>query len=163
MHRVHAEGIQSETVFVVGPVCRPVGLPATPGVPSPLTVRALVAGILIGSLLCSSNMYFGLQTGWVTMGSLQVCSTLFFASDTRPYLLSLMSPNSNHNPSLPTCPSRRAAAWILIHAQTTRARNTMLQAANWLTVGILTTSPSTAKMALNEEKILMGVLDMFTS
>jgi hypothetical protein len=54
---------------------RPVGLPATPGVPSPLTLRAVVAGVLIGSLLCCSNMYFGLQTGWVTMGSLQVCCT----------------------------------------------------------------------------------------
>ena len=28
--------------------------------------------LLVGSLLCCSNTYFGLQTGWVTMGSLQV-------------------------------------------------------------------------------------------
>jgi len=35
------------------------------------TVRAVVAGLLIGTLLCGSNMHFGLQTGWVTMGSVQ--------------------------------------------------------------------------------------------
>ena len=38
-----------------------------------LTLRAVGAGLLVGSLLCCSNTYFGLQTGWVTMGSLQVC------------------------------------------------------------------------------------------
>jgi len=37
-----------------------------------LTVRALAAGLLVGAVLCFSNTYFGLQTGWVTMGSLQV-------------------------------------------------------------------------------------------
>lgn len=36
-----------------------------------LTVRALAAGLGVGAVLCFSNMYFGLQTGWVTMGSLQ--------------------------------------------------------------------------------------------
>lgn len=39
---------------------------------SQLTVRALAAGLGIGTLLAFSNTYFGLQTGWVTMGSLQV-------------------------------------------------------------------------------------------
>ena len=37
-----------------------------------LTWRAVGAGLFVGSLLCCSNTYFGLQTGWVTMGSLQV-------------------------------------------------------------------------------------------
>ncbi|CAG9467822.1 unnamed protein product [Pedinophyceae sp. YPF-701] len=36
-----------------------------------LTTRAVAAGIAVGSILCFSNTYFGLQTGWVTMGSLQ--------------------------------------------------------------------------------------------
>ncbi|EFA78201.1 hypothetical protein PPL_08851 [Heterostelium album PN500] len=36
-----------------------------------LTVRASVVGIAVGALMCFSNMYFGLQAGWVTMGSLQ--------------------------------------------------------------------------------------------
>jgi OPT family oligopeptide transporter len=36
-----------------------------------LTVRALAVGGVVGGLMCFSNMYFGLQTGWVTMGSLQ--------------------------------------------------------------------------------------------
>jgi hypothetical protein len=40
-----------------------------------LTVRALAAGLLVGAVLCFSNTYFGLQTGWVTMGSLQVRAT----------------------------------------------------------------------------------------
>jgi hypothetical protein len=37
-----------------------------------LTVRAVAAGLMVGAVLCFSNTYFGLQTGWVTMGSLQV-------------------------------------------------------------------------------------------
>lgn len=37
-----------------------------------LTARAIAAGLVVGSVLCFSNTYFGLQTGWVTMGSLQV-------------------------------------------------------------------------------------------
>lgn len=36
-----------------------------------LTFRAVAAGLAVGAVLCFSNMYFGLQTGWVTMGSLQ--------------------------------------------------------------------------------------------
>ena len=30
-----------------------------------------MAGLGIGAILCFSNMFFGLETGWVTMGSLQ--------------------------------------------------------------------------------------------
>lgn len=36
-----------------------------------LTVRSLIAGLVIGSLVCCSNMYFGLQTGWISMQSMQ--------------------------------------------------------------------------------------------
>jgi OPT family oligopeptide transporter len=36
-----------------------------------LTFRASVVGVLVGGLMCFSNMYFGLQTGWITAGSLQ--------------------------------------------------------------------------------------------
>eukprot|EP01135_Chromosphaera_perkinsii_P006535 Nk52_evm7s539 gene=Nk52_evmTU7s539 len=35
-----------------------------------ITLRAVIVGLMIGTLLCFSNMYFGLQTGWITMGSL---------------------------------------------------------------------------------------------
>ncbi|KAF9353147.1 hypothetical protein BGX26_009082, partial [Mortierella sp. AD094] len=42
------------------------------------TLRAVVVGILIGTLLCFTNMYFGLQTGWISMMSLQ-SSLLGFA------------------------------------------------------------------------------------
>lgn len=36
-----------------------------------LTARSIVAGLIIGSIVCCSNMYFGLQTGWISMQSLQ--------------------------------------------------------------------------------------------
>lgn len=42
-----------------------------PPAPPELTARALGGGVVVGGILCFSNMYFGLQTGWVTMGSLQ--------------------------------------------------------------------------------------------
>ncbi|CAO3597280.1 unnamed protein product [Absidia cylindrospora] len=42
------------------------------------TLRAVVVGLLIGTLMCFSNMYFGLQTGWISMMSLQ-SSLLGFA------------------------------------------------------------------------------------
>ncbi|KAG0279655.1 hypothetical protein BGZ95_000607 [Linnemannia exigua] len=42
------------------------------------TWRAMVVGIFIGTLLCFTNMYFGLQTGWISMMSLQ-SSLLGFA------------------------------------------------------------------------------------
>ena len=41
------------------------------GPTSGLTWRAVLAGSAIGILMCFSNTYFGLQTGWVTMASLQ--------------------------------------------------------------------------------------------
>ena len=43
----------------------------TPILPSGFTIRALLVGVVCGTLLCYSNMFFGLRTGWVTMGSLQ--------------------------------------------------------------------------------------------
>ena len=45
--------------------------PLPPAAASGLTPRALVLGAAIGLLLCFSNTFFGLQTGWVTMASLQ--------------------------------------------------------------------------------------------
>jgi hypothetical protein len=36
-----------------------------------VTLPVVGFGLLLGCLLTFSNMYFGLQTGWVTMGSLQ--------------------------------------------------------------------------------------------
>eukprot|EP01084_Bolivina_argentea_P182766 315469_1 len=36
-----------------------------------LTCRSILIGLFLGCVLCFSNTYFGLQTGWVTMGSLQ--------------------------------------------------------------------------------------------
>ena len=34
------------------------------------TLRAILAGLAIGTLICTSNCYFGLQTGWISMMSL---------------------------------------------------------------------------------------------
>ena len=42
-----------------------------------LTLRAVLAGLFVGTILCFTNMYFGLQTGWVTMGSIQ-CALVGF-------------------------------------------------------------------------------------
>ncbi|KAH7106261.1 OPT superfamily oligopeptide transporter [Auriculariales sp. MPI-PUGE-AT-0066] len=35
------------------------------------TLRSLLVGLAIGCLLCFTNLYFGLQTGWISMMSLQ--------------------------------------------------------------------------------------------
>ncbi|GAA5957053.1 hypothetical protein JCM8115_003941 [Rhodotorula mucilaginosa] len=43
-----------------------------------LTLRAVVVGLVIGVLLACTNSYFGLQTGWISMMSLQA-SLLGFA------------------------------------------------------------------------------------
>lgn len=42
------------------------------GAPSAeFTLKAVSLGLLIGCLLCFTNLYFGLQTGWISMMSLQ--------------------------------------------------------------------------------------------
>ncbi|KIY73454.1 oligopeptide transporter [Cylindrobasidium torrendii FP15055 ss-10] len=41
------------------------------GIPVEFTPRAVILGLLIGSLLCFTNLYFGLQTGFISMMSLQ--------------------------------------------------------------------------------------------
>ncbi|PVZ98287.1 hypothetical protein BB558_005715 [Smittium angustum] len=38
---------------------------------SHFTLRSIIVGLLFGTILCFSNMYFGLQTGWISMMSLQ--------------------------------------------------------------------------------------------
>ncbi|KAI9289002.1 OPT oligopeptide transporter protein-domain-containing protein [Umbelopsis sp. AD052] len=47
------------------------GLLAGPSDESHFTIRAVLCGLLIGTVMCFSNMYFGLQTGWISMMSLQ--------------------------------------------------------------------------------------------
>lgn len=65
----NSESFKSETnnsiFFVPEYVCPTVILLLTR---QNFTIRSLLGGLLFGSLLCFSNMYFGLQTGWVTMG-----------------------------------------------------------------------------------------------
>lgn len=34
------------------------------------TIRGVVAGLVIGTVICSANVYFGLQTGWVSIMSM---------------------------------------------------------------------------------------------
>ncbi|KAM9992407.1 hypothetical protein ACTFIY_009862 [Dictyostelium cf. discoideum] len=44
------------------------------------TFRSVLVGLIIGGMLCFSNMYYGLQSGFITMGSLQstLLGFLFF-------------------------------------------------------------------------------------
>ncbi|KAI1313838.1 hypothetical protein EDD11_002470 [Mortierella claussenii] len=60
------------------------------------TWRAVWVGISIGALLCFTNMYFGLQTGWISMMSLQ-SSLLGFAifKAAKPYLQTPFGPAEN--------------------------------------------------------------------
>ncbi|RYE96393.1 MAG: hypothetical protein EOO41_04650, partial [Methanobacteriota archaeon] len=39
--------------------------------PRGFTLRAVMVGCALGLLLTASNMWFGLQTGWITMASVQ--------------------------------------------------------------------------------------------
>ncbi|KAJ3003405.1 hypothetical protein NUW54_g5316 [Trametes sanguinea] len=48
------------------------------------TVRAVVLGLIIGCLLCFTNLYFGLQTGWISMMSLQSALIGFLLSKLLP-------------------------------------------------------------------------------
>lgn len=36
-------------------------------VPNASQLRAAALGLLVGCLLCFTNLYFGLQTGWISM------------------------------------------------------------------------------------------------
>ncbi|KAF9650248.1 OPT superfamily oligopeptide transporter [Thelephora ganbajun] len=56
------------------------------------TVRAVVLGLLIGTLLCYTNLYFGLQTGWISMMSLQSALIGFLLSRV---LASSVTPQEN--------------------------------------------------------------------
>ncbi|KDQ59193.1 hypothetical protein JAAARDRAFT_33922 [Jaapia argillacea MUCL 33604] len=51
---------------------------------SEFTLIAVVLGLLIGCLLCFTNLYFGLQTGWISMMSLQSALIGFLVSKLLP-------------------------------------------------------------------------------
>ncbi|KAL1739880.1 OPT oligopeptide transporter protein-domain-containing protein, partial [Schizophyllum fasciatum] len=52
------------------------------------TAKAVVIGLAIGCLLCFTNLYFGLQTGWISMMSLQSALIGFLISRLLPAPLS---------------------------------------------------------------------------
>ncbi|KAG1728661.1 OPT oligopeptide transporter protein-domain-containing protein [Suillus lakei] len=52
------------------------------------TFQAIAIGLLIGCLLCFTNLYFGLQTGWISMMSLQSALIGFLLSKMLPTPLS---------------------------------------------------------------------------
>ncbi|KZT06138.1 OPT oligopeptide transporter [Laetiporus sulphureus 93-53] len=56
------------------------------------TLRVALAGLLIGCLLCFTNLYFGLQTGWISMMSLQSALIGFLVSK---IFLTPISPQEN--------------------------------------------------------------------
>lgn len=70
-----------------------------------LTVRAVLAGLLVGTLLCFTNMYFGLQTGWVTMGSIQ-CAVVGFAMFQAHPQTATLGPGHASSPHPPSHPHR---------------------------------------------------------
>lgn len=44
---------------------------AAPPIPGEsFTLRGVIAGLLIGTIICAANVYFGLQTGWVSIMSM---------------------------------------------------------------------------------------------
>lgn len=43
--------------------------PTTASLPH-FTVRSVVAGLGVGTVICAANIYFGLQTGWVSIMSM---------------------------------------------------------------------------------------------
>ncbi|KAJ7707644.1 OPT oligopeptide transporter protein-domain-containing protein [Mycena rosella] len=53
-------------------------------VPSEFTLQAVSIGLLIGCLLCFANLSFGLQTGWISMMSLQSALIGFLISRMLP-------------------------------------------------------------------------------
>ncbi|WVQ81217.1 hypothetical protein IAT38_003339 [Cryptococcus sp. DSM 104549] len=55
------------------------------------TLRAVLVGLAVGVVLCMTNIYFGLQTGWVSMMSLQ-SALLGFAIFRLPPLLPRLFP-----------------------------------------------------------------------
>ncbi|KAG2149094.1 OPT oligopeptide transporter protein-domain-containing protein [Suillus bovinus] len=55
---------------------------------SEFTFQAVAIGLLIGCLLCFTNLYFGLQTGWISMMSLQSALIGFLLSKMLPTPLS---------------------------------------------------------------------------
>ncbi|KAJ7224344.1 OPT oligopeptide transporter protein-domain-containing protein [Mycena pura] len=61
---------------------------AEPDAPAEFTPQAVVIGLLIGCLLCFANLSFGLQTGWISMMSLQSALIGFLVSRLLPRPLS---------------------------------------------------------------------------
>ncbi|KAJ7475901.1 OPT oligopeptide transporter protein-domain-containing protein [Mycena latifolia] len=55
-----------------------------PDTPSEFTLQAVAIGLLIGCLLCFANLSFGLQTGWISMMSLQSALIGFLISRMLP-------------------------------------------------------------------------------
>lgn len=60
------------------------------------TVRGVAAGLAVGTVICAANMYFGLQTGWVSIMSMP-SSLMGFAvfKLLKPYLRFPFSPVEN--------------------------------------------------------------------
>lgn len=67
-----------------------------------LTGRAIIAGILVGSLLCFTNCYLGLQSAWISMSSMQSALVGFGLVKLLP-----SSPSSSSSSSSSSPPSSR--------------------------------------------------------
>lgn len=56
---------------VSSPAHATLGVNTTSSTNDDLTIRGLVVGLAVGTLICFTNTFFGLQSGWITMASLQ--------------------------------------------------------------------------------------------
>jgi OPT family oligopeptide transporter len=64
-HNVEIEKLGSEAGEEEEDLYRPLLMdPSIPHEPNPLTIRAVVVGCVLGSLVCASNLYLGLKTGF---------------------------------------------------------------------------------------------------
>lgn len=60
------------------------------------TLRSVVAGLAVGTVICAANVYFGLQTGWVSIMSMPASLMGFgIFKILRPHLTFPFSPVEN--------------------------------------------------------------------
>lgn len=60
------------------------------------TLRSVVAGLTVGTVICAANVYFGLQTGWVSIMSMPASLMGFgIFRALRPHLSFPFSPVEN--------------------------------------------------------------------
>jgi uncharacterized oligopeptide transporter (OPT) family protein len=68
--------IASHSAAVLAQPCFPLIILSNIMAPRPVpqgrsfTIRGVVVGLIVGTVICAANVYFGLQTGWVSIMSM---------------------------------------------------------------------------------------------